>query len=381
MAHERTDVHPPNKDLDDFLSVRNLIDEHFDVSDVYISDNFIRFTVHSVRGDYETIRRCFASYGYFPLFRRLGGRNMCTLVKFRQRLFAPSRETWIALGLLAATVLTTLWTGWIMAQQYAVIGGRAENPWLDAALFSAGLLLILGGHELGHKWAAARNGVVSTPPYFIPAPPPFPFGTLGAIIKMRSPMPNRDAMIEVGATGPIVGFLLALPVMIAGLALSHVVPMSSLPKGESMLFGEPLLLTVMSRLFFDMGSGHVLVLHPLGFAAWVGLFVTSLNLIPMGQLDGGHVARALLGRQNANRLTWAVVGLLLILGMFQFTGWILWAVLGAALSRRRAAIINDITPVSPQKRLLGLAALVIFALTFIPSPVYAPLLEFFEGKF
>jgi len=144
---------------------------------------------------------------------------------------------------------------------------------------------------------------------------------------------------------------------------------------DELFLGEPLLFRFLHRILSgDLPPGFVLVLHPLAFAGWVGLFVTGMNLIPMGQLDGGHITRSLFGAANARRISWFVVGVLLVLGVFYFTGWILWAVIGALLIRRKTPPpMNDDAPPSPRKRLLGIVALAIFILTFIPAPVYAPL--------
>ena len=179
---------------------------------------------------------------------------------------------WLFSILLLATLVTTFLAG--------------------GPLFSISLLLILGAHEFGHYWASKKNGVQSTLPYFIPAPPIFIAGTFGAFIQIKQKIPNRMVLMEIGAAGPIAGFVVALPMLILGLYLSPVTP--SIGMGN-INFGSSLILNLCSQLILgvDPSSPDINIhLHPIAFAGWIGMLVTALNLMPVGQLDGGHIIYA-----------------------------------------------------------------------------------------
>src|SRR6266508_4514300 len=181
------------------------------------------------------------------------------------------------------------------------------------------LLTILGSHEMGHFLVAKRYKVQASLPFFLPSLPPL--GTLGAFISMRDPIPNRRALLDIGVSGPLVGFAIAIPVTLAGLALSTTSP--SLPPSMAGEAIQPSLLFNFLSLFFPLPDSFIM--HPLAFAGWVGLFVTAINLLPAGQLDGGHVARALFGR-NQFYLSWAAILLLFAMSYF-YIGWIFFAFL------------------------------------------------------
>ena len=180
---------------------------------------------------------------------------------------------WLFYSLLAATLVTTILAGGL--------------------LFSISLMLILGAHEFGHYWASKRNGVKATLPYFIPAPPIFIAGTFGAFIQIKQRIPNRRILMEIGASGPIAGFIVALPALILGLHLSTVSPLTGM---GGINFGSSIILNVCSKLILgvDPSSSNINIhLHPIAFAGWIGMLVTALNLMPVGQLDGGHIIFAL----------------------------------------------------------------------------------------
>lgn len=263
--------------------------------------------------------------------------------------------------LFAATFASTLIAGTILS------GG---NPLADVRdlfyglSFCVPLLSILGVHEVGHYAAARRHGVAVTPPYFIPAPSLI--GTFGAFIRIRSPIPDRNALMDIGAAGPIAGALVAIPVLAIGLGLSSVRP--SGPPGGGIPLGESLLFKALSRLVIgEVPKGYDVVLHPVAFAGWIGLLVTALNLLPSGQLDGGHIAYAFFGGRYA-RAARAVPLLLVPLGL-AWSGWFVWAALLFVLGTRHPAPLFDEIPLSPARRRIGIAAAVLFLLCFTPNPV------------
>jgi len=233
--------------------------------------------------------------------------------------------------------------------------------------YAGTLLTILFCHEMGHYLTARYYGMDVTLPYFLPAPPPLFFlGTLGAFIRMRSPLLHRRALLYVAAAGPIAGFCVALPAAIYAYATSTVAPLST--SGGSIYFGEPLLLQLVGYLIVGpIPQGFALHINSVGVAAWFGLLVTMFNLMPVGQLDGGHIVYAIAG-PYARYISRAVIGALLIMGFF-FPGWFLWAFLGWITTLRQPTILDQETPLNRCSRAIAGLALVIFVLCFMPVPL------------
>lgn len=231
--------------------------------------------------------------------------------------------------------------------------------------FSVTLLGILLAHELSHYLSSRKHRVEATLPYFIPAPTLF--GTFGAFIKMKSPIATRNALMDIGASGPIAGFVLSVFACVFGLFFSNVAPVGRLAGGFRL--GDSLLFGWLSKLIVGpVPADFDVVLNPIAFAGWIGFFVTSLNLIPVGQLDGGHIAYALLGERHAN-VSKVLIGVLVLLGFFVWEGWMVWAVLLIILGFRHPPIMYSTIPLDPKRKLIGWLALVIFVLTFTPVPV------------
>ncbi len=231
--------------------------------------------------------------------------------------------------------------------------------------FSFTLMTILLSHELSHYFASQYHRTRATLPYFIPAPTFF--GTFGAFIKMKSPIMSRKALIDIGASGPIVGFVVSVVACAVGLSLSEFVPTAAY-EGEVLTLGNSALFAVLSDVF--MGTppeGQDILLHPIAFAGWIGFFITFLNLLPIGQLDGGHVAFALLGRRHST-LSMVLVVVLAVVGINLWFGWAIWAALMVALGLRHPPIVNWEVPLDPRRRFVGWLSLFIFAITFIPQP-------------
>ncbi|MGH7863798.1 MAG: site-2 protease family protein [Candidatus Binataceae bacterium] len=285
----------------------------------------------------------------------------------------------VNLLLFALTLLTTT-----MAGGYAAGASFSLRAPLDAVLelskglaFSLPLLAILLAHEMGHYFFARRNGVDVTLPYFIPAPFPslFIVGTFGAFIRMRAQPRTRRVMFDVGAAGPWFGAFVAVPAVIIGLLLSAVHPLD--PAAGGLQLGDSMLFWVISRTVLGVDPNAVSVLlHPIAFAGWIGLFVTTLNLLPVGQLDGGHVTYALFGGQwhrfISRALIVACVGLAIVpmlMGREFWGGWLLWAVLLVALGIGHPATIDADTPLDPRRRLAAWMTVALFLLTFSPVPI------------
>ena len=268
------------------------------------------------------------------------------------------------LGLLLATVVTTVIAG---ALQQGV--NPLETPELlyKGIPFSFTLLLILGAHEMGHYLVSRRHHLDVTLPYFIPAPPiPFIIGTFGAFIRIRSPIRDKRALLDVGCSGPLIGVLVAIPVILIGLKLSTVTVIGG--GEETLTLGEPLLFKLLSWLALGpMTPEQNVILHPVAFAGWIGLLVTALNLLPVGQLDGGHVAYALFPEYH-RYISLGVLGLLVVCGVMFWQGWLLWAVLLVFLGWRHPPPYQFWVPLDRRRRVLGIITIVVFGLTFSPAP-------------
>jgi membrane-associated protease RseP (regulator of RpoE activity) len=268
------------------------------------------------------------------------------------------------LGLFLATVLTTIIAG---AIQQGV--NPLETPGLlyKGIPFSFTLLLILGTHEMGHYLVSRRHHLDVSLPYFIPAPPiPFIIGTFGAFIRIRSPIRDKRALLDVGCAGPLAGVLVSIPVILVGLKLSTITVMG---RGEGgITLGEPLLFKLLSWLALGPLTPQAdVILHPVAFAGWIGLLVTALNLMPVGQLDGGHVAYALFPQYH-RYISIGVLGLLAVSGLLFWKGWLIWAVLLFFLGWRHPPPYHSWVPLDQSRRLLGIITIVVFVLTFTPAP-------------
>lgn len=258
----------------------------------------------------------------------------------------PRRQLLLHFFLLIATLVTTF-----------LAGGLA---------FGVTLILILGAHEMGHYLITRKWGVSATLPYFIPAPPPFIAGTFGAFIKMKSPIPNRRVLLEIGAAGPIAGFVVCIPALIIGLSLSEIREPGFQP-GFS--FGSSIALSFLTKMVLGASPENVdIVLHPIAFAGWIGLFITALNLLPIGQLDGGHIIYALF-EKNYLIVSKIAFILLIPLGYFLWHGWFIWAAIVAVFGFRHPPLIDESIQLTSHDKKIGLISIAIFVVTFIPSPI------------
>jgi membrane-associated protease RseP (regulator of RpoE activity) len=268
---------------------------------------------------------------------------------------------YLHIGLFIITFLTTLAAG---ALQRGV--NIIENPAriIEGLPFAGTLMTILLCHELSHYITSRKHHTKATLPYFIPAPSII--GTFGAFIKMKSPIITRSALIDIGASGPIAGFIISVIACIVGLDMSEVVKVS--PAGGALSLGDSILFSLLAKIIIGVTPDtHDILLHPVAFAGWIGLFVTSLNLIPIGQLDGGHVAFAMLGERH-KYLSVVLIATLGMLGFFYWEGWALWAVLMLILGIKHPPVLYWETPLDPKRRVIGMLSFIIFVITFIPSP-------------
>jgi membrane-associated protease RseP (regulator of RpoE activity) len=344
-------------------SIRSAVAKHFEVYGVIVSPLALTFQVRvppaGIDGPFDALRQELVPKDLIPTVTREKGE---TLVHVQRRPRSRFAGLQVNLIFLILTVLTVVFFGG--AWNWSDYSGKPilslESIGYGAVFFSIPLLAILGCHEMGHYVVAKRYHVRASLPFFLPSVPPL--GTLGAFISMRDPIPNRRALLDIGVSGPLVGFAIAIPVTLAGLALTAATPGGSLAESPQ----PSILFLALSRFFPIPGP---VVQHPLAFAGWVGLFVTAINLLPAGQLDGGHVARALLGRYQFY-VSWGAV--ILLFGMsFFYTGWFLFGFLIFILGVRHPPPLNDLTPLDTRRKVIGIAAVVILLITFVPQPFLA----------
>lgn len=328
--------------------VEELVSKYFDVVDFHLTEGRMEFEVSTqdTKSSFAGLLHDLKPKGYMAALREREG-ELRLLVAASPQI--KEENVIINILLIFATLASTF-----LASYYFIFDGNA----LYAGLFSATIMLILGAHELGHKIAAWRHDVAATMPYFIPAPTEL--GTLGAFIKIKSPIPTKEALVEMGASGPILGFLVALPITIVGLRFS-----SPDPESTSM-FITPLLFAILQLLTFGQIPAG-LKLNPLAFAGLVAMVVTMFNLMPVGQLDGGHVARGLLDAERHHKLS-RMLSLALILIGFINPAFLIWGLLTFILfGGYHMGALDDVSGLGRRQKLLAVAAFAIFILCF-PLP-------------
>jgi membrane-associated protease RseP (regulator of RpoE activity) len=293
--------------------------------------------------------------------------------KFRDRL-------WVHWLLFVVTALTTTWAGvdFHLSFTQEFLRGPIVLGWgtlLHGLWFSVPLLLILTSHEMGHYIACRYYEVDASRPFFIPMPLVMS-GTLGAFIRIREPFPSKRALFDIGIAGPIAGFVVALPILLAGLLLSNVtveITPQNAPPTVSAIYhlGEPLLFKGLSWIIWGIPpSGYELNWHPILMGAWFGMLVTALNLFPVGQLDGGHISYAVLGRKSS-QVTMVMIGILTLLIYFS-ASWVAWTVLLIAMlylfGRHHPRTFDEDVPLDSRRLTLAIFAIVMFVLCFTPNP-------------
>ncbi|UCE67698.1 MAG: site-2 protease family protein [Candidatus Zixiibacteriota bacterium] len=295
------------------------------------------------------------------------------LVRLRRIEAEKTGFPWINVILFLLTGVTTILTGalwegidwisdplFIFKEPFAVIFGGLP--------FSLSLLAILVFHEFGHYFAARYHGVNVSLPYFIPAPPGITIiGTFGAFIKSKSAFINKRQLLDVGAAGPLAGLVISIIVLAIGIKSSTIQPMTDEISG--IFFGESLLFKFITHLIKGPVEGeNVLIISSVGFAGWVGMLVTMFNLIPMGQLDGGHIAYALFGKMQKSIALLALVALAIL--TFYWQGWMVWIFIGLLLRPKHPPTVMDEVPLGRGRKIVGFISIIAFIICFVPSPIY-----------
>lgn len=281
----------------------------------------------------------------------------------KEFLLAIPKIHWL---LFLATGLTTVTAG---AMQQGVIPWEAPWQLYKGLPFSLTLLVILLCHEMGHYFMARYHELDVSLPYFLPAPPiPFLIGTLGAFIRIRSPILNKPALLDVGAAGPLAGILVTLPLLVLGLQLSDIQVAQNVDELAGIVLGESLLFKFMCWLTLgSLPDNQHIIMHPMAFAGWIGLLVTNINLIPVGQLDGGHVSYALFG-EKSQQIAKIFYLLLIIFGLVAWYGWLVWVVLLYFMGFVHPPPLQYWVPLDRKRRFIGYITIAVFILTFMPSP-------------
>jgi len=346
----------PSDEVTQFEQLRTTVEQEFEVEDSFVEYNIPTFHVKLRQNSKTAFLRLIKSLdplGFVPVLRKRDGKTVLQVTQ--KPPVRPSRPI-INIVLFLATVGTVLIAGYFQSQNV-----------IETVTFAAAIIAILGSHEMGHKIAADKHRVEATYPYFVPGPPPI--GTFGAVIQQKSLPPNRDALFDIGSTGPVVGFLVAIAVTIIGLPLSSY---AWIPEGSPTL-PAPLLFSLIALVFPPLGaiplqtpqSVLVILLHPVAFAGWVGMIVTVLNLIPVGMFDGGHIARTFLDKRTRSVISYLAIITFLILGFLIWEAFIIWAIIAIFFSSmRHPGPLDDTSKVTTWRKLATLGIAAIFFLSF-----------------
>lgn len=366
----------PSATLEDVAALRQQMADLFTV-DSYTLDRpqkgFVLFRgrfLCDLDDCFERLLGRFESIGFTPMVRKEAGEVVLIALP---AVFEPTQSNWlINLVLFIATVLSTLFIGAISelgAQEIERMPTAAEL--LLGLPYCLSIMLILCAHEFGHYFAARYHKVAVTLPYFIPLPfLQFSlFGTLGAFIQLKAPVKNRRALFDVGAAGPLAGLVFAIPILIYGISVSPVEPLPLEPyiwEGNSILYA---LIKFLVKGQLYPSATHDVLLGSFAWAGWTGLFITGLNLLPVGQLDGGHVSYVLFG-SRAKYFFWPVIISLVAISVLSFTfTWFLWVALLFVFGRRHAEPLDSVTPLDPKRKALAIFTLLLFFVVFVPIPL------------
>ncbi len=342
----------------------------------YVKDTaafFCRIDENMLEKKFDLLRKSLSNKGYIPILRYEQGEHIIYVTK---KLKRKEKPVWINILLLVATIITTIITGSLLSLNHLDIWSmqnpmdifKFENLLNGAVFFSLPLMSILIVHEMGHYFISKKHGISTSLPYFIPVPPilGFNIGTFGALISSRDPMPNKKALFDVGIAGPLAGFLVAIPVTMIGIATANIVPaipFENLPEGQ-IVFGSSFLIDIMSKIIINLPEGYTTELNPILFAGWVGLLITSINLLPAGQLDGGHIFRAVLGNKQ-KYAGWIAIFIMILTGWWFFALIILFL-----MGTMHPPPLNDETEIDYKRKILFIFAIAILILCFIPTPIY-----------
>lgn len=372
----------PVVSLEKVEALRNSISYLFLVGDTSLDnphEGYVRFRGRFLQEPvdcFDDLRERFEQHGFTPMIRE-ENEHRVALIGLPTVIKPTESNKKINLILFVVTILATLITGAAYEGGLNFLADPSINPSFSEIVtdillgwpFSLSIMAILTAHELGHYFAARYHKVPVSLPYFIPLPLLSPIGTLGAFIQLKAPAKNKRVLLDIGVAGPLAGLIVAIPVLFYGLATSEVGPLPTVPYSME---GNSILYLAMKFLVFGQilpGNGLDVSLNQIAWAGWVGLLVTSLNLIPVGQLDGGHITYVLFG-QKAKQFFWPVIISLGVLALLtQTLTWVIWIVLLYFLGRVHAEPLDDVTELDPRRRMIAIFTFVLFFLLFVPIPL------------
>jgi len=354
--------------------ITDIVKRYFNIYENITNEKYLSYyidipaDINLFNENFEKLRYDLLCICFMPVLRRKHGEYIIYIIPkppIKRKSFA------IPLILFCATLVTTILSGSFLFTETLKMSELfiGENLLSGFLFFSFPLLLILGIHEMGHYFVSKKHQLTPSLPFFIPIPPNpiFPLGTMGAFISMKEPIPDRKALLDIGAAGPICGFLIALPITIIGLTMSTLTPVTDIPSGTPVL-GEPALFLLLIKILIPIPQGSTVMLHPTAFAGWVGLLVTAINLLPAGQLDGGHIVQAILGEKQ-KYASWGTLIFMIGLGIF-YPAWIFFAFLIVfILGSRHPPPLNDMIPLDNKRKWIAFVSLIIFVLSFTPIPI------------
>jgi membrane-associated protease RseP (regulator of RpoE activity) len=363
----------PDTNLD-IEFIKREVGQRFPFYDLKYSQNtaafFCRIDNETLEEKFNSLRTSISKKGYIPMLKYEKGEHQIYII---QRSKKKEKSIWINISLLIATIITTSLTGSILYMGYFDIWNLSnlidifniENLSNGIFLFAFPLMSILLIHEMGHYFISKRHGIAASLPFFMPIPPIVPafnIGTFGALISSRDPISDKKALFDIGIAGPLAGFIVALPITIIGITTSEIVPISQISEGEPIL-GFSLLLTLISEAILNVPEDYAINLSLIAFAGWVGLLITAINLFPAGQLDGGHIFRAVLGKKQKYAGWIAVI-------VMVFTGWLFFAlIIIFVLGMMHPPPLNDVTKLDNKRRILFFVAVIILIICYVPYPI------------
>jgi len=351
----------------DFERITTLVSTEFQIEEALLEHNIPTYYLKHPQETKQAFLRLLKdleSINLIAILRRINKRIVLKVISKPPLKPSNIMVNWI---LFFATIATTFLTGYLLSQGIVELAGPVLNPLIGGATFTVAIMSVLGSHEMGHKLTADKKDVEATPPYFIPGPPPifgiFGIGTFGAVIMQKSLPPNKDSLFDVGSSGPIIGFIIATIVTALGLTLS--IPS---PPSEDVGALPPTLLFILLYQFLSnfgfipqTSNGEILLVHPVALAGWVGMVITMLNLLPASMLDGGHVARSLVGEKTRSILTFLSILLLIIEGFWPMAFFVLFMSM-----YRHPGPLDDVSGLSKSRKLLTVLLIAIFVLCSFP---------------
>ncbi|MEM1545182.1 MAG: site-2 protease family protein [Candidatus Methanomethylicia archaeon] len=340
-------------------STWGIITNYFTVEEFEVHGDTATFYVQplgDIKNSFLKVYEHLKQYGLTAYLRSFKGR--IRLVIIPKPKVKPSK-TYVNIILLILTIATTTFVGYNLSIPLFETG-LMSNPFIGASSFSVAIMMIIGLHELGHKLAARKWNIQTSLPYFIPVP--FFLGTLGAVIVNKETPPNRDALYDLGATGPILGFIISILFAFIGISISYPIPRTEAPMERIVFYPTPILFELITSIMLRIPKDHILIMHPVAFASWVGMIITMLNLMPAGSLDGGHVARALFGGRKHQVIS------IIIAWITYIIGYPLMAIIMLLFSLYpHPGPLDDISQLTTSRKLLAIPLFTILYLCGVPG--------------